>query len=96
MGDNQTPGGTPTAAELHGLYQELKGEVTEIRAELNRNTTATEAVKTNTAEVVELLASFRGAFKVLEGLGKVARPLAYISTVVGAVLAAWGAWKAQR
>lgn len=50
------------------------------------NTTATNNIKTDTSELIALLNSFKGAFKVLEIVGKLAKPIAAIA---GAGVALW-------
>jgi hypothetical protein len=65
----------------------------EMRASLAENTTATKQVQNDTSELVELLKSFKGAFSVLEKLGKLARPLGYIVAACTACLAFWAALK---
>lgn len=86
----------PTPTELHALYKGLKEQVDGLADALANNTAVTEQVQTNTADLVELLSNARGAFKALEGLGKIARPLMWISGFVGSALTAWAAWKAHR
>lgn len=58
----------------------------ELRADLQLNTEATNEVKKDTGELIGILKSFQGAMKVLEMLGKLARPLAYIFMLGSAVL----------
>ena len=58
----------------------------ELRDDIAANTKVTESVQTDTSELVALLHSFKGAFKVLEILGKLAKPLGYIVALVGGVL----------
>jgi len=58
----------------------------ELRKEIAANTKVTESVQTDTSELVALLQSFKGAFKVLEILGKLTKPLGYIVALVGGVL----------
>lgn len=50
----------------------------QMKADLKANTDATNAVKEDTGELIGLLKSFQGAMKVLDMLGKLARPLSYI------------------
>ncbi len=59
----------------------------QLRADLQKNTDATNAVKSDTSELVSLLQSFKGAFVVFDMLGKLARPLSYIFMLGSAV---WG------
>ena len=58
-----------------------------ISADLQANTHATNAVKDDTSELIETFRSFQGAMRVLDMLGKLARPLGYI-TMLGSAL--WG------
>lgn len=57
-----------------------------LRADIAENTATTKQVQADTTELVALLTSFKGAFNVLEILGKLAKPLGYIVALVGAVL----------
>ena len=57
-----------------------------LRADIAENTATTKQVQMDTSELVVLLKSFKGAFSVLEMLGKLAKPLGYIVAVVGGVL----------
>ena len=58
-----------------------------LRSELAENTTATKQVQADTSELVSLLNSFKGAMTTLEMLGKLARPLGYITIFFGSL---WG------
>lgn len=50
-------------------------------------------IKTDTSEVVEMFRALSGGFKVLQGLGRLARPIGYIAGAVAALAAAWAAVK---
>lgn len=65
----------------------------DLRTELAENTLVTQRVEVNTAELVELLGSFKGAMRVLTLLGKLARPLSYIILLGTALAGAWAAYK---
>ena len=58
---------------------------------LSENNEATARIDKNTAEVVSLLHSWKGAIKTADGIGKVLRPLAMIvgalATIAGSI---WG------
>lgn len=58
----------------------------QIETDLKTNTEATERVEANTKEMLEFFNSMKGAFKTLEMLGKLAKPLGYILMVVGSVV----------
>lgn len=56
---------------------------------LKANTDATTRTEKNTADLVELFNTFRAGFKALNLVAKIIAPL---SAIGGAVLAAWSAW----
>ena len=58
-----------------------------ISADLALNTEATQAVKNDTSELIMTFKSFQGAMRVLDMLGKLAKPLGYI-VMLGSAL--WG------
>lgn len=64
-----------------------------IEQNLQANTEATTRVEANTKELVEFFNSVQGAFRVLEMLGKLAKPLAYITMFAGACTGLWLALK---
>ena len=71
----------------------VKLEQAESRRLLKENTDATNAIKADTAELLEAFRSFKGAMKVLEWIGKAAKPLGYIVGVCASVTAFWAAMK---
>lgn len=52
-----------------------------------------DGIKTDTAEMLEFFNSVRGAFRVLDMLGKLAKPLSYIMMFVGGCVGVWLALK---
>lgn len=62
-----------------------------LRIDMDENTRATNGIKKDTSEVVELLHSVKGAFRVLEMLAKLARPLGYLAAAGAAF---WGLFTA--
>jgi hypothetical protein len=50
----------------------------QLKSDLADNTAATNAVKADTATLIDLLNSFHGAMKVLDMLGRLAKPLSYL------------------
>ena len=71
----------------------VKLEQSEFRHLLKENTDATNAIKADTAELLEAFHSFKGAMKVLEWIGKAAKPLGYIVGACASVTAFWAAMK---
>jgi hypothetical protein len=84
--------GTHSSAEIEAIHVRLDAgddRMARIEANLKTNTEATARVEGNTSDLVDLFASARGAFKVLEGLGKLAKPAMYITGATSAVLTLW-------
>ena len=71
----------------------VKLEQSEFRRLLKENTDDTKAIKADTAELLEAFRSFKGAMKVLEWIGKAAKPLGYIAGACASVAAFWAAMK---
>lgn len=67
----------------------VKLEQAESRRLLKENTDATNAIKADTAELLEAFRSFKGAMKVLEWIGKAAKPLGYIAGFCASMYAFW-------
>ena len=71
----------------------VKLEQSEFRRLLKENTDATNAIKADTAELLEAFRSFKGAMKVLEWIGKAAKPMGYVVGLGASVAAFWTAMK---
>lgn len=71
----------------------VKLEQAEFRHLLKENTDATNSIKADTAELLEVFHSFKGAMKVLEWIGKAAKPLGYVVGLGASVAAFWTAMK---
>lgn len=71
----------------------VKLEQSEFRRLLKENTDATNSIKADTAELVEAFHSFKSAMKVLEWIGKAAKPVGYIVGVCASITAFWTAMK---
>lgn len=67
---------------------ELRTRVGNLERGLATNTAATARVEANTQEIVDLFHSWKGAMRVLEVIGKAAKPLAAIASL-SAALGAW-------
>lgn len=83
-------------ARMNNLADEItavKLEQAEFRHLLKENTDATNSIKADTAELLEAFRSFKGAMKVLEWIGKAAKPLGYIVGACASVAAFWAAMR---
>lgn len=82
--------------ELHAIHQRLDAgdrRMQAIERDLKLNTEATEAVRANTAELLDAFAALQGAFKVLGWIGKAAKPLGWLAATVVAIAGAWSTIK---
>ena len=61
---------------------------------LDENTRATQAIKADTEELVDLLHSVKGALKVLDMLARLARPLGFLAAAGASFYALFSAFKA--
>lgn len=59
----------------------------DLEAEIKRNTLITEGVKTDTAEIIDFFHSMHEAFKVLNWIGALAKPMMYIAMLISSI---WG------
>lgn len=69
--------------------EQLKSSVKKLEAGLAKNTALTEQVASNTSDVVDAFRAASGAFKVLEYIGKAARPMFWLISVVAGGTALW-------
>jgi len=91
-----TAPGTEPHPEITAIQARLDAgdeRMARIERSLELNTAATKRVETNTSDLVDLFISFKGAFKVLEGLGKIAKPVAAVVGLGAALLSLWAAFK---
>ena len=79
----------PTLSQMWERITSFNEELTTVKEQLSENTEATKRIETNTGELIEILTSFKGAFKVLGWIGKLAVPLAAIVGLFSACYAAW-------
>ncbi|WP_240933154.1 hypothetical protein [Diaphorobacter sp. HDW4B] len=71
----------------------IEGSVAALSEEMAENTKATREVADSTKDLVEFFQAMKGAFKVLNWLGKIAKPAGYIVALGTAVAGFWSALK---
>jgi len=74
-------------AEINRRFEEGSIKMRLLHEELKVNTEATQRVESNTADVVTILQSAKGAFRVFEFIGRLAKPAVSIVMLLGAL---WG------
>jgi hypothetical protein len=78
------------STEDQGLWRrEITARMDSFEEKLDGNTDATERIEASTTELLDLLNSWKGAMRVLEILGKVAKPIAAITALVAGIIAMW-------
>ena len=60
---------------------------------LAENTETIKEIKTDTADMLEVFESWKGAMRVMEIIGSLAKPLGYIAALIAAVVGIWNAMK---
>lgn len=78
--------------DLHTWRRAIALRMQAFEEKLDANTATTERVDANTREIVETMQAWKGAMKVIEFLGKLAKPLAAIVGLGAAILA----WRSSR
>jgi hypothetical protein len=70
-------------------FEALQESVKSLEADLKANTLATNQVVQNTAELIAAFEALKGAFKVLEFIGKLSKPILFISLAGGVLTGLW-------
>ncbi len=72
----------------------IKLEQAQFRVELAENTNATKRIEAHTAEMLDVFESWKGAMKVLDWIGKAAKPIGYVVGLGASIAAFCAALKA--
>ena len=79
--------------ELVGKVNAIEKDQSAAKALLKENTEAINAIKADTADMLATFESWRGAMRVLEAIGKFAKPVSYIIGMLASVAAFYTALK---
>ena len=79
--------------ELVGKVNAIEKDQAAAKALLKENTEAINAIKSDTADMLATFESWRGAMRVLEAIGKFAKPVGYIVGMFASVAAFYTALK---
>lgn len=80
------------SARMASIERDLSGT----NAELMATRKELHELKQQLADLLEFFGAMRGAFKVLNWLGKLAKPTAAIVGLGAACITAWSAWRGMR
>lgn len=78
---------------LHARVTQMELDMAHNAEATARNTDSIETIRQNTQDIVDTFQALSGGFKVLQGLGRVAKPLSYIVVFITAVITAYSAWR---
>ena len=70
--------------------------MTRIEGDLAKNTALTQQLAVNTAEIVAFFTAVKGAFKVLDWIGKLAKPIGAIAATVASIAGAWAVFRGPK
>lgn len=79
--------------EIVKTVSAIEAEQANAKELLAKNTETINQIKTDTADMLAVFESWRGAMKALEMIGRLAKPLGYIVTLGAALAAAWATIK---
>lgn len=71
----------------------IQAEQASAKVLLAENTETIKQIKTDTADMLDVFESWKGAMKALELIGKLAKPLGYIVGLGASIAAFWAAMK---
>ena len=74
----------------------LEAAAEQTRTDLETNTAMTKDVLASLADVVEFFTAMKGAFKVLNWMGAVAKPVAAVVGLATAIMVAYSAWSSTK
>ena len=79
--------------EIVKTVSQIQAEQASAKVLLAANTETIAQIKTDTAEMLSVFESWKGAMKVMEMIGRLAKPLGYIVGFGASVAAFWAAMK---
>ncbi|WP_114969932.1 hypothetical protein [Rhodoferax ferrireducens] len=80
-------------AAIESRLEDGDSAMQQLRADLQENTAATIRIDSSTSDMVEFFQSMKGAFKVLNWIGALARPIGAIVLLCTSLWGAWTLWK---
>lgn len=90
---NELRAGDRRMDEIVKTVSQIQTEQASAKVLLAANTETIARIKTDTAEMLGVFESWKGAMKVMEMIGKLAKPLGYIVGLGASMAAFWAAMK---
>lgn len=88
--------GEQRMGRIEGDVGDVRADLAAVRKDLEANTKATQELSKSTSDLVEFIQAMRGLFKVLDWVGRLAKPIASILALGSAALALWAAFKGHK
>lgn len=79
--------------EIVATVASIQAEQASAKVLLAENTETIKQIKTDTADMLDVFDSWKGAMKALEMIGKLAKPLGYVIGLGASIAAFWTAMK---
>lgn len=79
--------------EIVKTVSAIQAEQASAKLLLAENTETIKQIKTDTADMLEVFESWKGAMRVMEMIGKLAKPIGYIVGLLASVAALWAGIK---
>lgn len=73
----------------HDEHQALAARVDKLEQHMKTNMAKIDRIERNTKDIVDTFAALSGGFKVLQGIGRFAKPVGYIAAALTGCLAMW-------
>lgn len=90
---NELRAGDRRMDEIVNTVAQIQAEQASAKTLLAANTETIAQIKTDTAEMLGVFESWKGAMKVMDMIGKLAKPLGYIVGLGASMAAFWAAMK---
>lgn len=82
-----------TPEEIKAKFSEHENRITGLEKDRSAMQTTINHIRSDTAEIVEILRDAKGAWRVFEWVGKAAKPLAWIAAMIAAASIWWSKLK---
>lgn len=92
-GKDRRDGYSQWRRDVHDRLNDGSEKMDLLRADVDANTKATNQVKADTSEILEIFRALKGALTVLDWIGKLAKPIGAIVMVCAAAASFWSALK---
>lgn len=86
---------SPRRRKSDAELEELSSRMDALEVGLAANTTTTQRIDRNTAELVEMFQNAKGFFAVLEAVGKLAKPIIWLGAMISLAGLGWQQFKSN-